>query len=593
MEQRTAFSNPAESPARKDLCLLVLDGGGVRGLSMLLILKRLMEGIDPLNPPKPCDYFDMIGGTSTGGLIAVMLGRMQLSVDECIEAYSTLAPTIFTHVRHRIKLATGETQGRFDHEAMEQGIKDVLVQYRMDPESLFKSPAAEDCKTQATGQTVVLSSYYNERRGADLLNTAKIWEAARATSAATTFFEPMTISDETFVDGATGANNPVQEIWTEAADVWGLQHGQLEENVKCLVSIGTGIPSLSAFGPGLREVAQALKSIATETEATADMFRKQHTGLFQSGKAFRFNVVRGLETIGLEETSKWGAIKAATRNYVQTEEVRVEIKKCAANLQEREWLEQMEKFILKTVEAPVSDLNDEDTLETADELQWLTHTVPYETWSERGSGILWYQVNARRVHQARKHAGASVAHSIAKKYRCSAGLKFGAGDKLARALYFQCDKAEQPDSQYPDGNGDGPQDILWSLICQLLMIDCQSTSALKRRLVQLEPQHKSSLWERLDGRDTKLIPQWSFLEDLLLASNMPDVVALDNVHKIDPFKRNVFLKSLVTFAERRLPSRGRKLRVMISGDPSQLEMDVEGDILTVNDRTEREGKWLF
>jgi patatin-like phospholipase/acyl hydrolase len=52
---------------RKDLCLLSLDGGGVRGLSSLLILKHLMEEIDPTSPPKPCDYFDMIGGTGTGG----------------------------------------------------------------------------------------------------------------------------------------------------------------------------------------------------------------------------------------------------------------------------------------------------------------------------------------------------------------------------------------------------------------------------------------------------------------------------------------------------------------------------------------------
>lgn len=51
----------------KDLCLLSLDGGGVRGLSTLQILKRLMETIDPDSPPKPSDYFDMIGGTSTGG----------------------------------------------------------------------------------------------------------------------------------------------------------------------------------------------------------------------------------------------------------------------------------------------------------------------------------------------------------------------------------------------------------------------------------------------------------------------------------------------------------------------------------------------
>jgi patatin-like phospholipase/acyl hydrolase len=50
-----------------DLRLLALDGGGVRGLSALMILEQLMEAVDSDAPPKPCDYFDMIGGTSTGG----------------------------------------------------------------------------------------------------------------------------------------------------------------------------------------------------------------------------------------------------------------------------------------------------------------------------------------------------------------------------------------------------------------------------------------------------------------------------------------------------------------------------------------------
>ena len=54
----------------KDLCLWSLDDGEVRGLSSLAILKRLMETINPDASPKPCEYFDMIGGTSTGGLIA-------------------------------------------------------------------------------------------------------------------------------------------------------------------------------------------------------------------------------------------------------------------------------------------------------------------------------------------------------------------------------------------------------------------------------------------------------------------------------------------------------------------------------------------
>jgi patatin-like phospholipase/acyl hydrolase len=52
-----------------DLRLLSLDGGGVRGLSSLLILQELMAKICPENNQKPCDYFDMIGGTSTGGYV--------------------------------------------------------------------------------------------------------------------------------------------------------------------------------------------------------------------------------------------------------------------------------------------------------------------------------------------------------------------------------------------------------------------------------------------------------------------------------------------------------------------------------------------
>ncbi|KAK3903784.1 hypothetical protein C8A05DRAFT_32488, partial [Staphylotrichum tortipilum] len=38
-----------------DLRMLILDGGGVRGLSSLIILRRLMAAVDPDPPPKPCN----------------------------------------------------------------------------------------------------------------------------------------------------------------------------------------------------------------------------------------------------------------------------------------------------------------------------------------------------------------------------------------------------------------------------------------------------------------------------------------------------------------------------------------------------------
>ena len=62
-----------------NLRLLALDGGGVRGLSTLQIVKQLMETIDPESPPKPCDYFDIIGGTSTGGSVLVALLNLRLT----------------------------------------------------------------------------------------------------------------------------------------------------------------------------------------------------------------------------------------------------------------------------------------------------------------------------------------------------------------------------------------------------------------------------------------------------------------------------------------------------------------------------------
>lgn len=63
-QQSTLLTRPKHG---RELCLLSLDGGGVRGMSILRILEELMRKVDPDNPPKPCDYFDMIGGTSTGG----------------------------------------------------------------------------------------------------------------------------------------------------------------------------------------------------------------------------------------------------------------------------------------------------------------------------------------------------------------------------------------------------------------------------------------------------------------------------------------------------------------------------------------------
>ncbi|OAQ75615.1 patatin-like phospholipase [Purpureocillium lilacinum] len=86
------------------LRVLSLDGGGVRGYSMLIIVQELMhrtfvetEGRAPRRHeiPKPCDHFDLIVGTGTGGLIALMLGRLRLDLETCKELYVRLTRMVF------------------------------------------------------------------------------------------------------------------------------------------------------------------------------------------------------------------------------------------------------------------------------------------------------------------------------------------------------------------------------------------------------------------------------------------------------------------------------------------------------------------
>ncbi|PBK88448.1 FabD/lysophospholipase-like protein [Armillaria gallica] len=79
--------------------LLSLDGGGIRGVSELFILNETMKCIQlrknlPITP-KPCEYFDLIGGTSTGGLIAIMLGRLKMSTEEALKSYNKMSSLVF------------------------------------------------------------------------------------------------------------------------------------------------------------------------------------------------------------------------------------------------------------------------------------------------------------------------------------------------------------------------------------------------------------------------------------------------------------------------------------------------------------------
>ena len=97
-----------------------------------------MNTIDPESPPRPCDYFDMIGGTSTGGLIAIMLGRLGLTVDQCINCFTSISKKVFEKKKPRVRI-NGQIQGRFDSERLKDAVIDTLQSYNFDKDELLKN----------------------------------------------------------------------------------------------------------------------------------------------------------------------------------------------------------------------------------------------------------------------------------------------------------------------------------------------------------------------------------------------------------------------------------------------------------------------
>jgi predicted acylesterase/phospholipase RssA len=167
--------------------------------------------------------------------------------------------------------------------------------------------------------------------------SATICEAALATSAATGFFDPVTIGARQFVDGALRANNPVEEVEGEAANIWCSDTGDLKPLVKCFISIGTGSPGKKAVEDKMfRLLSKTLVGIVTETENTAVKFADRWAKRLEEMIYCLFNVEQGLQEVGLAEYKEQGRIEAATDGYLRQREQKFKLGRCAQNLQQKQ-----------------------------------------------------------------------------------------------------------------------------------------------------------------------------------------------------------------------------------------------------------------
>ncbi|KAH6970848.1 acyl transferase/acyl hydrolase/lysophospholipase [Ilyonectria sp. MPI-CAGE-AT-0026] len=291
--------------ARKTI--LSFDGGGVRGFSSLLIVKRLMTRIRDIEshhlegpvhssvsypwmgsdlrdaagvdePPNlsdrvddflPCHYFDYMVGTSTGGLAAIMLGRLRMTVDEALDQYAEFGNKVFGkprwfHERSLLWYPRAKFSCRKTRDAFKSVVYRSIVSQRDNIQDYEASAAAsaEPFKYREDRTRTMVMSFCIDREAGiscpymwrsydhqfdpetrdsnqwnplnpDSAHTEKIWQVARATSAAPRYFECIKIGKKKFLDGGLSANNPSLAALREIKS----QHQSIPA---LFLSVGTG-----------------------------------------------------------------------------------------------------------------------------------------------------------------------------------------------------------------------------------------------------------------------------------------------------------------------------------------------------------------
>jgi predicted acylesterase/phospholipase RssA len=169
--------------------ILSLDGGGVRGLITLGMLKEVERHLSARssNPSefRLSDYFDLIGGTSTGALIATMLA-MAVRVDRIVEIYFDLIPQIFTAPR-----TTAGLYAKFEAQVFKDKLNETF------DDLLIKDLRRPDLVGEKT-------AYREPRLGSDVLKTGLAVIAKRIDT------------DSVWVI----TNNPKSKYWTPDNAFW-------------------------------------------------------------------------------------------------------------------------------------------------------------------------------------------------------------------------------------------------------------------------------------------------------------------------------------------------------------------------------------
>jgi uncharacterized protein len=209
--------------------ILSIDGGGIKGV----FPASFLASIEDVLGRNVSDYFDLIVGTSTGGIIALGLG-MGMSAKDVLSFYEKYGPSIFGGNRH-FRFFRSLFRAKYDPLPLKRAITDVFGDRKLgESRKRLVIPSLNI----DTGEVHLWKTAHNPRLAHDY--RCKAVEVALSTAAAPTFF-PTYIADSgtPLIDGGMWANNPIAVATVEAIGILGWPADQIQ-----ILSLGCTSPPL-------------------------------------------------------------------------------------------------------------------------------------------------------------------------------------------------------------------------------------------------------------------------------------------------------------------------------------------------------------
>ncbi len=201
--------------------LLCIDGGGIRGVFPIAILKAIEEEFG-----KPVGrLFDVISGTSTGSIIAASVA-LNRSMGELMDRYEFYGEKIFVK-KSKIGFFTSVYSDRYLRLLLKQAFQDLTL-------GEIKKPLLIPAVDITHGKPYVHRSDFGYSSEKEL--SVKLWDAVLSSCSAPIYFPPNNVNNQFLsIDGGLWANNPSLVCLTEA-----LHHFKMELEEIQILSIGTG-----------------------------------------------------------------------------------------------------------------------------------------------------------------------------------------------------------------------------------------------------------------------------------------------------------------------------------------------------------------